>query len=123
MLFSMAADLILLLHAGFILFVVFGGLLIFRDGRWALAHLPAAIWGTVIELTGWICPLTPLENALRRVGGQEPYSGDCIDHYVMPLIYPPALTHSYQIQIALFVLALNIVIYGYYTYRRSKRPG
>jgi hypothetical protein len=121
--FRIAAAFILLLHAGFILYVVLGGLLIFRDGRWAVAHLPAAVWGMLIELTGWICPLTPLENALRRLGGQEPYSGDWIDHYVMPLIYPPGLTRNFQIAIALIVLALNIVIYGYYTYRRSKRPG
>jgi hypothetical protein len=122
MLFRIAAGLILLLHAGFILYVVFGGLLIFRNGRWALAHLPAAVWGTIVELNGWICPLTPLENTFRSLGGMGTYSGDCIGHYLMPLIYPPGLTRAMQMSIAMIVLALNIIIYGYYSYRRCKRP-
>jgi hypothetical protein len=122
MLFRSAAAFVLLLHAGFILYVIFGGLLTFRDGRWALLHLPAAVWGSIVELKGWICPLTPLENTLRKLGGMEPYSGDCIGHYVMPIIYPEGLTRAMQIFLAMFVFALNIIIYGYYSYSRYRDP-
>jgi hypothetical protein len=119
MFFRFAADLLVMVHFGFILYVLFGGLSVFRDARWALLHLPAAAWGAVIELKGWVCPLTPIENRLRVLGGQAAYSGDFIDHYLLPVIYPAGLDREVQYLLAMIVLAGNLMIYGYYLFRRS----
>lgn len=120
MVYRIAADLLVILHLAFILFVIIGGLSVLRDRRWALLHIPAVIWGLVIEIMGWICPLTPLENRLRRMGGEQAYSGDFIDHYLIPVIYPAGLTRNTQYLLATIVLAVNLVIYGYYLYRGRK---
>ena len=111
MLASFAADLVVVLHLAFILFVVAGGLLVLRWPRLAWAHLPVVAWGAGIELIGWICPLTPLENALRRAAGQAGYAGGFIEHYLMPLIYPAGLTREIQLALGLFVLVVNLAIY------------
>lgn len=116
---QLAADLVVLLHFSFILFVVFGGLLIFK-WRWlAWLHLPAAAWGAFIEISGGICPLTPLENKLRAANG-DVYSGDFIDHYIMPVIYPSDLTHQMQIILGIAVLILNGIIYGLWLTRKKR---
>lgn len=112
MMYSLLADLLLVLHAAFILFVVFGGLLVLWRAGFAWIHVPAALWGILIELQGWICPLTYLENDLRAVAGEEGYAGGFIDHYLVPLVYPSGLTHDMQIQLGLMVLFINAVIYA-----------
>lgn len=109
--YTLLADLALLTHAMFVLFVVCGGLTVFRWPRLAWLHLPAAIWGTVVELMGWVCPLTHLENYWRRLGGETGYAGSCIQHYLEPLLYPLGLTARNQLLIGLGVLVLNAVIY------------
>ena len=105
------ADLVLVLHAAFILFVVAGGLLVLCCPRLAWLHLPCVAWGILVELFGWICPLTPLENRLRHqavgAGGESGF----IEHYLAPLIYPAGLTQDIQYLLALFVLLVNIGIY------------
>jgi len=106
------ADLILALHLVFVLFVVLGGLLVLRWPRIAWLHIPAAIWGVLIEFTGWICPLTPLENSLRTRGGEAGYSGGFIEHYIQPLLYPAGLTRSTQVVLGSVVLILNLTAYG-----------
>jgi len=106
------ADLILALHLVFVLFVVLGGLLVLKWPRIAWLHIPAAIWGVLIEFTGWICPLTPLENSLRTRGGEAGYSGGFIEHYIQPLLYPAGLTRSTQVVLGSVVLALNLTAYG-----------
>jgi hypothetical protein len=106
------AELILALHFVFVLFVVLGGLLVVRWPRVAWLHIPAAIWGVLIEYTGWICPLTPLENALRTRGGEAGYSGGFIEHYIQPLLYPAGLTRSTQVVLGSVVLLLNLTAYG-----------
>jgi hypothetical protein len=116
--YRLFADLVVLIHLGFILFVVAGGLLVFRKETFALIHLPAAVWGFVSELKGWVCPLTPLENRLRAMAGQASYGEGFIDHYLIPLIYPAGLTHPTQVTLGIFVLVINLLIYGYYLYRR-----
>jgi hypothetical protein len=83
-----AADLVVLAHLGFILFVILGGLLVLRWPRMAWIHLPAVIWGALIEFAGWICPLTPLENWLREASGTAGYQGGFIEHYLVPIVYP-----------------------------------
>jgi hypothetical protein len=119
-LFRAAADAVVIAHMAFVAFVVLGGLLVWR-WRWiAWIHLPAALWGVAIELGGWICPLTPLENSLRRQGGAATYEGDFIERYLLPLLYPTALTREWQYALAAFVLVLNAVIYwGVARTRRS----
>ena len=111
MLYRALADLALLTHLVFIVFVLFGGLLALRWGWVPWIHLPAAAWGVVIELSGWICPLTPLENALRRAAGSAGYSGGFIAHYILPLIYPGGLTRGLQLVLGVVVVVLNVAVY------------
>lgn len=112
MIYRALADLILALHLLFVLFVVLGGLLVLRWPRTAWVHIPAAIWGMLIEYTGWICPLTPLENSLRTRGGEAGYNGGFIEHYIQPVLYPAALTRSTQVVLGSVVLLLNVTAYG-----------
>jgi hypothetical protein len=91
---------------------VFGGLLVIRWQRLGWLHLPAAIWGAAIEFSGAICPLTPLENVLREAGGQARYSGDFVERYVIPLVYPIDLTRTIQLALGCLVVAINLGVYG-----------
>jgi hypothetical protein len=112
------ADLIVAVHFLFVLFVVFGGLLVLRWPRVAYLHVPAAIWGALIEFTGWICPLTPLENSLRARAGEVGYQDGFVEHYILPALYPSALTRHIQLLLGAVVLLLNLAIYAY-VLRRS----
>jgi hypothetical protein len=114
------ADLVVLFHLAFVAFVVLGGLLVLRWPKAAWVHIPAAVWGVLIEYTGWICPLTPLENSLRLRGGEAGYSGSFIEHYVLPTLYPPGLTRATQIALGSAVLLLNLAAYGAYIARRNR---
>jgi hypothetical protein len=121
MIYRVLADLVLVLHLVFIVFVVAGGLLAAR-WRWApLVHLPAALWGVFVEVTGRTCPLTPLENALRRTAGISGYSGGFIEHYLLPVIYPPALSDCVQFVLAGLVVLTNGFIYFLVWQRRWSR--
>ena len=102
-------------------FVVLGGLLVLRWPRIAYLHVPTAIYGAAIELFGWVCPLTPLENSLRREAGQAGYSGGFIEHYILPILYPSALTREIQLLLGLLVVAFNVGIYAYVVRRRRVR--
>ncbi|MFH1216954.1 MAG: DUF2784 domain-containing protein [Pseudomonadota bacterium] len=109
---TIVADIVVVIHLLFIVFVVAGGLLIFRR-RWMLfLHLPAALWGALIEFSGWICPLTPLEQQLRRAASTSPYQGSFVEHYILPIIYPSGLTRELQIFFGITVICINLVIYG-----------
>jgi len=112
MAFSLAAAAVLLLHLAFVLFVVFGALLLARWPRLAWLHLPAAAWGFFIELTGRICPLTTLENLLRMRAGLGGYGESFVEHYLLRLIYPGSLTREMQLALAVGVVAINLVLYG-----------
>lgn len=106
-----AADAVLVLHLGFIVFAVLGAILAVR-WRWLpLVHLPAAAWGVFIELTGRICPLTWLENHFRLRAGQAGYSESFIEHYLLAVIYPSGLTREVQFVLAGIVLVVNVAIY------------
>ena len=121
MIHRLAADGVLLLHLGFILFVLLGGVLAVR-WRWApLLHLPAAAWGVYIELSGGLCPLTPLENRLRIAAGEAGYSGGFIENYLLALIYPAGLTQDVQYVLAAIVVGVNALAYGW-VWRRRRRP-
>ena len=120
MLYQWLADVVLVLHLAFILFVVLGGLLVFR-WRWILyLHLPAAVWGVLIEFFGWICPLTPLENLLRIRAGGAGYEEGFIVHYLLPLIYPGGLTREVGLQLGLALIGVNLLIYGIWLARRRR---
>lgn len=119
--YRLLADGLLITHLCFILFVIGGGLLLFRDRRWAILHLPAILWGAALEFRGWICPLTPWENQLRTAAGQRGYAGGFIEHYLLPLIYPAALTPSMQTLLGGLVIGINIVVYGLAS-KRWHRP-
>ena len=122
MVYSSLANLVLVFHLGFIVFVVLGGLPSFRWRWWPLVHLPAALWGMFIEVSGRICPLTPLENALRRSAGDSGYSGGFVEHYLLATIYPSGLSRSVQLLLAAFVVTANIFVYAavWVRYRRSR---
>lgn len=119
--YRIAADLAVIVHFLFILLVVFGGLLAVRWPRAAWLHIPAAMWGALVEFTGLYCPLTPLENWLRRAGGEAGYRGGFIQHYLVPLIYPDGLTREIQVLLGVAVLLINLSIYGYIFFRWRRR--
>ncbi len=113
MLFRLFADTIIIIHFLFILFVILGGLLSLLNRHWIYFHLPAVVWGVVIEFTGWICPLTPIENHFRHKGGTLMYEGGFVEHYLIPVIYPVGLTHEIQYILGALVVGINVVIYFY----------
>lgn len=117
---ALAADAVLVVHLGFIFFVVAGAMLVWRWPWVALLHVPAAVWGVIVEWTGWGCPLTPLEVGLRRLAGEAGYAGGFIEHYLFPLIYPQGLTRQVQIVLGVVVLAINVVLYGLLLGRRRR---
>jgi hypothetical protein len=106
-----AADLVLLFHFAFVLFAVFGGVLVLRWPRLAWAHLPVVTWAALVEFAGWICPLTPFEVALREAGGEAGYAGGFIEHYIGALLYPEALTRETQLVLGAALVLLNVVVY------------
>lgn len=123
MAWRLAAEAVVLVHFAFVLFVVLGGLLVLRWPRLAWFHLPAAIWGGLIELTGFICPLTPLEKWLRQAGGLAAYEGGFIAHYILPVLYPAGLTRGVQVALGVSVTLLNAAIYWAVWRRRRAAAG
>ena len=91
--------------------MVAGGLLVLRRPRLAFVHIPVAAWGAYVELSGRICPLTPLEVRFRVLGGEAGYSGGFVEHYILPVLYPIGLDRLEQIWLGLFVIVLNLAIY------------
>lgn len=120
MAYRVLADITLTLHLAFVLFVVFGGLLALRWPRVAWVHIPTAIYGVLIEFIGWTCPLTPIENHFRRLGGEAGYAGSFIERYFVSLIYPGGLTRAGFMLLGLLALLVNAVIYAF-VYRRARR--
>ena len=119
--YSLLADLVVVIHFLFILFVIFGGLFVIRKKNWAWLHIPAALWGAIVEFTGWICPLTPVENWLRLQGGGPAYTSGFIERYVVSIIYPSFLTRSRQIFLGLAVIIINGAIYGWIIWKQRKQ--
>jgi hypothetical protein len=114
------ADLVVLVHGAFVAFVILGGFLVIRWRRLVWLHVPAATWGVLIEFGGWICPLTPLENTLRRRAGEAGYSGDFVEHYVLRALYPAGLTPRVQWMLGGFALAINVLAYSLVIWRRHR---
>ena len=109
--YAVLADVVLVVHFAFVMFVVLGGLFVLKWPRAAWLHLPAAAWGVAIQFGGWICPLTPLENHLRERAGQTPYMGDFVAHYLMPVLSPEGLTREMQFAMGSAVLLLTTAVY------------
>ena len=120
MLHSVLADLVLLLHVAFVAFVVLGGLSVLRWARVGWLHVPCVLWGAWVEVAGWVCPLTPLENELRRRAGEVGYGGGFLEHYVVPVLYPAGLTRELQVGLGVAVLVLNGAIYAKLVTRRLR---
>ena len=120
MTYRLLADATVAFHLAFIAFVVLGGLLVLRMPYVAWLHVPAVLWVVWLELTGAICPLTPLENALRMRAGEAGYEGGFIEHYILPLIYPAGLTPHVQIVLGLVVLLVNVPVYALAWQRRKR---
>ena len=110
--YRLLADFVLVLHAGFVAFVMLGALLVLRWPRLAWVHVPVALWGAGIEFLGGICPLTPLENHWRRLAGELGYQGGFVEHYVVPVLYPDGLTRGVQLVLGALVLLVNGAIYA-----------
>ena len=122
MIARLAADALMLLHAGFIVFAVFGGLLALRRRAWMWLHLPAAACAATVVIKGWICPLTPWEQSLRVAAGQQGFSGGFVEHYLLAAIYPDGLTRTVQIALGSAVVVFNALIYGLIFFRGRRRP-
>jgi hypothetical protein len=122
MIYWLLANSLVLLHLAFILFVVAGGLLVAWKPQCIWLHLPAVIWGALIEFRGWICPLTPLENQYRTLSGESGYQSGFIEHYLLPLIYPDTLTPPTQFVLGSLVVAINILIYLWLWRRGTWKP-
>ena len=121
-LYALLANLVVGVHLAFVVFVALGGLLALRWPRVAWAHVPCALWGATVELMGWICPLTPLENELRRRAGEGAYGTSFLEHYVIPLLYPGALTRGIQLALGVGVVVLNAGVYAA-VWRRRRMGG
>lgn len=121
-LYRILANTVVVIHAAFIVFAVFGGFGVLR-WRWlAWLHIPAVLWAALVETTGWFCPLTPLENLLRHRAGIDTYPFDFIEHYIMPALYPTALTREMQMALGLSVMFINLLIYAWIWHRSKKAP-
>ena len=117
-LFALLAGAVVLLHLAFVLFATAGAALAVRWPRVVWLHVPAVVWAAYVELSGGICPLTPLENNLRTRAGLDPYGGDFVAQFVFPMLYPEGLTREAQTAIGIAVLGINAVLYGWVAHRR-----
>ncbi|RKZ65142.1 MAG: DUF2784 domain-containing protein [Gammaproteobacteria bacterium] len=117
MIYHVTANLLVMIHLVFIVFVIAGGFIVLIWPWVILLHIPAVIWGGIVELKGWICVLTPWENNLRRLAGQEGYPGGFIEHYIVSLIYPAELTRDAQIVMGVIVIIINLCVYSFIVYR------
>lgn len=124
MLFKVGADFLVLVHLAFICFVLLGGFLLLKRRWLVFVHLPALLWATLLEFQGWNCPLTPLEQALRRLGDQQGYTGGFIHHYILPVIYPAALEQDIQFILGVLLILINACIYLWIILRfdRKNKP-
>ena len=110
--YLLLSDLVVVIHFAFVIFVVAGGLLLFLRRWLVFLHVPAIIWGALVEFARWICPLTYLEDALRERSGLAAYRGDFVTHYLLPILYPANLTGGIQIALGCAVIVINVVIYA-----------
>jgi hypothetical protein len=121
MVYRVLADVVLAVHFAFVLFVALGGIWVIYRPVVAWIHVPTVAWAALIEFAGWICPLTPLENLLRAKGGLNGFETGFIERYILPVLYPAALTRSLQIILGVMVLGINLFIYGLVLYKWGRK--
>jgi hypothetical protein len=123
MLSQFLANLTLIIHLLFIVFVVFGAFLVIKWNLLILLHIPCVIWGALLEINQWICPLTYIENHFRYLSGKAGYTGGFIEYYLLPVVYPAGLTPDIQIVLGIFILFTNLLIYGFiiFSWHKTKR--
>jgi hypothetical protein len=121
--YQLAADLVLIAHLAFVVFVLFGALLVLRWPRLLWFHVAAVFWGVLVEFTGVVCPLTPVEVRFRQLGGEVGYQGDFIGHYLTTMLYPAGLTRALQIGLGFVALVPNALAYGYLVLRKPRIAG
>ena len=121
MIARVGVDIVVLLHLGFILFVVAGGFVVLKRVKLFWLHVPCVLWGIWIEFTGRICPLTPLENWLRINAGSAGYKGGFVEHYIIPVVYPVGLSRDTQFVLGIGVIVINLCIYGFVVFKYSRR--
>lgn len=121
MIFGVLADALVVFHLLFIVFAVLGAALLFRWPKLVWLHVPAMLWAAYVEFSGRICPLTPWENELRALAGQGAYEGGFVEHYLIPLIYPDALTRDLQLLLGGGVVVLNLLLYGAWALLRWRK--
>jgi len=122
MLYRYVADIIAVCHLGFALFAISGGLLCLRWRKTIWIHIPAVVLAALAEFTGWICPLTPMENWFRVKGGAAGYPGGFVEHYLLPVLYPAGLTRGVQLVLASLVIVCNVFVYWYVFAARKPKP-
>lgn len=121
MFFRYLADSLVVFHLAFVAFVLLGALLVAWK-RWVVwLHLPAIVWGALVEINAWMCPLTPWEQHLRRAAGQSGYEGGFVEHYLLPILYPPGLEPRIQLALGMVVIVLNAGLYGWLLWRHRIR--
>ena len=122
MIYRFLADLILILHFCFVLFSIFGGLLVLRR-RWLWKlHIPALVWGFMVQYFVWICPLTSWENYFRALGGEAGYEGGFIEYYISAIIYPGFISPNTHLFLAISLLVFNLLIYAFLFRRWLRFP-
>jgi hypothetical protein len=121
--YRLLADAVVVVHLGFVLFALLGALLAFRWPRTVWLHLPALVWGAYIEFSGSVCPLTPLENWLRRQGGDAGYTSSFIEQYLLPVLYPANLTTNTQLVLGGLLVLVNVALYGLLLRKLRRRQG
>jgi hypothetical protein len=121
MLYRLLADLVLVLHLAFVVFALFGGLLALRYPKIVWLHLPVLVWGVVVQWADWICPLTPLENHFRHLGGEAGYAGGFIEHVVSRVLYPENLSLDLRYVLGLLLIVVNVSVYWYVMSGRRRR--
>jgi hypothetical protein len=121
MAYGFLADTLTMIHMAFVAFILLGGFLVLRWPQAVWLHGPAALWGVFVEWAGWVCPLTPLENWLRIRGQGQGYSDGFVEHYLLPVLYPAALSPRIQVLLGTSVVLVNILVYGYVIRARRRR--
>jgi hypothetical protein len=121
MLSGALADAVLLLHFLFILFAIFGGLLIFSNKKMAWLHVPVVLWSSIVNLAGWTCPLTPIENYFRSAAGLAGYQGGFVEHYIGQLVYPAGMPRKLELVAAVSIIAWNFVVYAFLVWKLRRR--
>jgi hypothetical protein len=113
MIYRLLADLVLVLHFAFVIFAVFGGVLVLRYPNMLKVHLLALSWAIVVQWADWVCPLTPLENYLRGLGGEAGYDGSFVEHFVLKILYPQELTPELRTMLGLALIIMNVAVYTF----------